>query len=634
MASVFSPIKIGNLPLKNRIMMAPMETGLAEVGGFVGERLIKYFVERAENEVAIVITGSIGCRPEGRGLPFQLSCYDDQFIPGLARLAEAVHRAGAKIGGQIYHAGRQANRAISGFEPVAPSAIPCPVMNDPPRELSIEEIRELVEAFGSGARRLKEAGFDLIEVHLAHGYLLHSFLSPFSNKRNDLYGGSLANRMRFPIEVIRRIKAEVGESMAVTARISIEEFLPEGLTFAEAKEVCRAIVQEGIQAISISAGSYASVPYIIQPMSLPRGLLVPYAEELKKVVDVPVIVAGRINDPELVEQIIADGKADMVALGRALLADPEIVAKMKEGRYAEVRHCIACNQGCIDRLLAGQNISCLVNARTGFETERNITPAPESKKVLVVGGGPGGLEAARVAAVRGHKVMLAERTGSLGGKVETAAIPPGKKEFGLVKSYLLREVEKLGVEISLNVTDVQELIEKNNPDAVIIAVGAEPVTPDIPGIGSGRVIFAEEALLGKKDVGRQVAVIGGGMVGIETALFLAQSGRKVVVIEMLGEVARDVGPVVKPLLLQEVEKAGIEVLVNAEVKEITRDSVKVESAGKNLEVKVDTVVLAVGFRPLKLEIKSGGEILVIGDAKEVRKAYDAIHEGFLAGAAV
>ena len=290
MEKLFSPIKIGPVTIKNRFMMAPMENGLADIGGEVNDRIIRFFEERAKNETGIIITGSIGISPEGRGLPTQLSLYDDRFIPGLKKLTDAVHKAGSLIGAQIYHAGRQATEAVTGIQPIAPSAVPCGILQNDPREMTKEEIAEVKDKFVQAARRSVEAGFDMVEVHFAHGYLLHSFLSPHSNKRTDEYGGSLENRMRFPIETLKEIVKVCENKVAVTIRISIEEFLDDGLKFDEAITVCREAVKAGAQAISVSAGSYDSVEYTIQPMFIKQGFLVPFSKKLKESVDVPVIV--------------------------------------------------------------------------------------------------------------------------------------------------------------------------------------------------------------------------------------------------------------------------------------------------------------------------------------------------------
>lgn len=634
MTRPFEPITIGSMTLKNRIMMAPMETGLADPGGYVSDQLVLFYEERVRNDVAIAVTGSATVSPEGRGLPRQLGCYDESFIPGLARLAEAVHRAGGRIAGQIYHAGRQATRAITGLEPMAPSPIPCPIMNDMPREMTRGDIEAMVEKFGQGAVRMMKAGFDMVEVHLAHGYLLFGFLSPAGNRRRDEYGGSLENRLRFPLAVVGRIREEVGSRMAVTARISADEFIEGGFSFEEAMETCRALVGEGIQAISVSAGSYASVHSVIQPFFYPRGFLSGHAERLKEIVDVPVIVAGRINTPSTVEEILGKGQADMVALGRALVCDPEFVTKMRQGRTDAIRPCVACNQGCADRVITGASIACLLNAEAGREEERVARPAARARRVMVVGGGPAGMEAARVAALRGHDVLLVEKEEELGGRLLAASKAPGKAEFAEVPAYFGGALRDLGVRVRLGESDPVRVRDEFRPEAVVFAAGAEPAVPPIPGIDGGKVVTAEDVLRGRSEAGPRAVIVGGGMVGVETALYLAERGAAVTVVEMTGEIAADAGPINRIVILAEVGKKGIEVLTGAEVRGVTPRGVTLRRGKETREVAADTVVLATSYRPASrdvLERLGTTETAVVGDANGVRNILEAVHEGYLAG---
>lgn len=634
--SAFAPIRIGNVELKNRIMMAPMETGLAEEGGFAGDRLIRYFTERVINDVAISITGSIACSPEGRGLPRQLGCYDDAFLPGLSLLTEAVHSCGSRIGGQIYHAGRQATRRITGLRPLAPSPLPCPVMNDMPIEMTVADMEETAGNFAQGALRLARAGFDLVEVHMAHGYLLFGFLSPFSNRRTDRYGGSLENRCRFPLEVLRRIREEVGDRVAVTVRLSVDEFLEGGFTFEEAREVCMALDAARVDAISISAGSYASLPAIIQPMTYPRGFLVPYAEQIRKIVSVPVIVAGRINTPRLIEEIIAGGKADMVAIGRALISDPEFVSKMKQGRDGEIRPCVACNQGCIDQVIMGGSVRCLGNAAAGRESDGFPGKASEAKRVLVVGGGPAGMESARVCALRGHEVLLMEKEAQLGGRLRIAARAPHKEEFASVAAYLESAILGAGVHVRRSESRIREICEEFRPDAVVFAAGAEPVVPSIPGFDHENVLKAEEVLSGKRETGRSVVVVGGGLVGMETSLYLSEGGRTVTIVEMADQVGADAGPIMKGILSEEIRRRGITVLTNSLATKAASDGVAVRCGGKDIFVAADTVVLAASYRsvPAPSFVKNREDVHIVGDAREPSNAMNAISEGYRTGLAI
>jgi 2,4-dienoyl-CoA reductase-like NADH-dependent reductase (Old Yellow Enzyme family)/thioredoxin reductase len=634
--SAFHPIRIGNIELKNRIMMAPMETGLAEKGGFAGERLVRYFAERVKNDVAISITGSIACSPEGRGLPCQLGCYDDAFLPGLSLLTEAVHSGGSRIGGQIYHAGRQATRGITGLQPLAPSPLPCPVMNDIPKEMTVTDMEEMSGKFAQGAARLARAGFDLIEVHMAHGYLLFGFLSPFSNRRTDRYGGSLENRMRFPLDVLRRIQEEVGDRVAVTVRLSVDEFIEGGFTFEDAKEVCKALAACGVHAISVSAGSYASVSAIIQPMTYPRGFLVSYAEQIRRLVAVPVIVAGRINTPQLIEEIIRGGKADMVAIGRALICDPEFVTKMKQGREGEIRPCVACNQGCIDEVIMGGSIRCLGNAAAGRELEGFPMKAPQAKRVLVVGGGPAGMESARVCAIRGHDVLLIEKEAQLGGRLRMAARAPHKEEFANVAAYLESAILRAGVRVRRNEGRVKETCDEFRPDAVVFAAGAEPIVPSIPGFEHEGVLKAEEVLSGKRETGQSVIVVGGGLVGLETSLFLSERGRTVTVVEMTDQAGVDVGPIMKGILSEEIRKRGVTVLTNSRATKATSAGVTIRRGEEDIFVAADTVVLAAGYRSVSAPsiLRNREGVCIVGDAREPGNAMNAINEGYRTGLVV
>lgn len=631
-SKIFEPISIGGVTLKNRIMMSPMEVGMGESGGFVSERLIEYMKERAANDVAIIITGSVGVSPEGRGLATQLSCYDDKFIPGLKKLTDAVHEAGGKIGAQIYHAGRQASEQITGLQPIAPSPIPCPIMQGNPREMTEEDIRIVRQKFVDGAKRLEKAGFDIIEVHLAHGYLLHGFLSPFSNKRTDQYGGNLENRLRFPRQVVKSIIESV--KVPVTIRISAEEFIEDGLHIDEVIEICRILEQDGIKAISVSAGSYGSLPWVIQPMMIERGFLVPYAEKIKNAVKIPVIVAGRINQPEMVAEIINSGKSDMVALGRPLITDPEFVRKIKEGKQDRIAKCIACNQRCIDNVFIGKHASCLINPRAGNEIDIAIQKAAVKKKVMVIGAGPAGMAAAKTCAERGHDVILVEAMGELGGKIPLASAAPGKSEFALTGEYYTREVRALdNINIKTDVKADSDLIKKEAPDTLIIAAGSQPVIPPVEGIEGENVFTAEEIMLDKSFVPNKVVVVGGGLVGCDAALELASRGCEVTIVEMMPEIARDIGLIVKMVLLKELEEAQVKVITGKRLKKVTQEGIILEEEGKESQLAGDAVVLAVGYRSRNVESLKGivKEEYVIGDAREVAKASDAIEEGFLIG---
>ena len=629
MTDLFSPLRIGTLTLKNRFMMAPMENGMAHRGGLVSERLVGFFRERAQKEAAIIMTGSISISPEGAGLPSQIGIYDDRFLPGLEKLCCAVHDAGGRIGAQLYHAGRQATEAVTGLTPLAPSALPCAVVNSHPREVSESDMDELEQKFILGARRAMDAGFDLIEVHFAHGYLLHSFLSPHSNKRTDSFGGSLENRCRFPMRVLRSILKEAAGRVPVTIRISAEEFLEDGLHYEEVRRICLMAQEAGVSAVSLSAGSYDALPWSIQPMFIPRGFLVPYSQKLKQEMNIPVIVAGRLNNASLIRDIITSGKADMVAIGRGLLADEDLILKMKNGRDEDIRYCVACNQGCVDGILSGRAAECLVNARCSFETERQVEKSPRPGNVVIIGGGPAGMECARVAALRGHTVTLCDADPEAGGKLAIVAAPPEKESFLLYRQYLQRQLEELGVQRVKAVIHGPEDIQPYQPDHVVLATGARQSVPPIPGSDHSLVAMAEDILSGKKKSGQNAVVIGGGLVGVETALFLGAKGIRVSILEMADAIARDCGATFTGHIKEELDRCGAQVSTGAAISSIEPDGVICNGE----KLPADTVIIAAGYRPdqsLLEGLKSAfGSVHVIGDALSPRRIQDATREGFL-----
>jgi 2,4-dienoyl-CoA reductase-like NADH-dependent reductase (Old Yellow Enzyme family)/thioredoxin reductase len=634
MSKLFTPIKIGNLELKNRFMMAPMENGLAKIGGDVSDKLINFLVERAKNDVSIIMTGSIAISPEGRGLPTQLNLYEDSHIIGLKKLTDAIHNAGGKIGAQLYHAGRQASESITGIQPIAPSAIPCTILGNNPREMTKEDIEEIHKKFVEAAKRSVKAGFDLIEVHFAHGYLLHSFLSPHSNKRTDEYGGSLENRMKFPMAVLKDIIKSCGEKVPVTIRISVDEYLEDGLGFDEVKIICKEVEKAGAKAISLSAGSYDLVEYTIQPMFIGQGFIVPFSEKLKKEINIPVIVAGRLNNAKLIEDIIENDKADMVAIGRGLISDEKLVVKMKNKEYKDIRYCVACNQGCIDKVFIGQGVQCLVNAKAGHEMDRKIEKAEKIKNVVIIGAGPAGLEAARVAKLRGHNVVLIDKNNKVGGKMDILSSPPEKESFMIFKEYLYNQMLKLNIKFVQKEIKSSKDLEEFNPDSVVVATGSSQTVPPIKGIECQNVLMAEDVLNGKAKFGKTVAIIGGGLVGTETAKFLAYRKVKVHIIEMMDAIAKDIGATYIGHLFKLLNEYGVEQHVNAKVVEIKEDMIVLEDQ----EIKVDNVIIATGYKSnnsIIEDIKDRfKEVYVVGDANSPRRILDSVKEGFLASSQI
>lgn len=630
---MLSPISIGNMRLKNRFVVPAMATNYCDHDGYATDQYIEYHKNKAQGGWGLIITENYAVAPEGRGL-WVPGLWEDEQIKGHRKMTDAVHASGAKIIAQIYHAGRQTSSSISGGPLVAPSALPCPVMQEMPREMTIEDIKQLIKDFEDTAARAKEAGFDGVEVHLGHGYLLAEFLSLYSNKRTDKYGGSLKNRARLPLEIYEAIRARCGDEFAITCRISGDEFVPGGRTIEETKVLARMFEKAGFDAIHVTAGVYASTELIMQPMYVPSGFMVELAAEVKKVVDIPVIAVGRINDPEMAEIVLLSGKADLISMGRASLADPQLPNKYATGRADDIKTCIACQQGCKGIVGKGEPIRCMVNPSLGFEYLKEAKEAAVKKKVTVVGGGVAGMEAALAAVDAGHDVTLYEKADHLGGQFELAAIPPAKGIMATLITWERKQIENRGVKVYTNTEYTIDIFEKEKPDAVILGSGSVNNIPRIPGIDRAHVVLAHDVLAGLKEVGQKVIVAGGGMIGAETADYLASLGRDVTIIEMLPQIAGDEEDSRKLFLMRALKEEDVEIKTETKIVEITEDGIVAENAGGKFECKADNVVIALGmvaYNPLEEELKGKVELHVVGDAIKARNALEAVREGFLAG---
>lgn len=632
---LFSPITVGTLQIKNRGVMAPMVVGLCGQDGHVTDDFVAYHVARARGGVGMNITEGAFVDPGSKVSPRQLGCHSDDTIPGLQRLADAVHHAGGLIAVQLLHAGRQSNPLFSPAPLVAPSPIACQVVKVLPRELTVAEIEELVTEFAAAAVRCQQAGIDAVEVHGAHGYLINQFLSPHTNHRNDQYGGDAERRARFGLEVVDAIRAEVGLDYPVVYRISANEYLPDGLTPQDSAAFCRRLVEHGIDAIHVSGSTYES-NRAAGTEELPLGAFVEDAMVIRDGIEraVPVAVANRIKTPAFADQMIADDRIDIVATGRPLICDPDFYVKAQRGDAADIRVCLSCNW-CINQTGMGVQATCLYNPEMGSELRYAHVPAPaRTLDVVVVGGGLAGMEAAHVAAGRGHRVRLYEQTGELGGNILPGVRPPFKSEMFACVEYERHMISSTGVQVELNQPVDADFLAGAKADALIIATGSQPVVPPIPGADGNNVVLAEDVLRGTVQVGNRVVVIGGGSVGVETAELLIGSGHEVTVVEMTDQILADMNPGMAYPLLTRVAGSAITVITGERVVEITPDEVVTDRHS----LGCDTAVLAVGYvadAALAKELTARGvPHVLIGDAVKPRKIRDAVVEGHDAGLAV
>jgi 2,4-dienoyl-CoA reductase-like NADH-dependent reductase (Old Yellow Enzyme family)/NADPH-dependent 2,4-dienoyl-CoA reductase/sulfur reductase-like enzyme len=644
---LFSPIRIGGMDVKNRLVLAPMSTNLGSDDGQITQPLIDFFVARARGGMGLIVTGDVTIDGHARYNRRGLGLFDDRSIGEWRDLTRAVHAFGAKIAPQLIHPSFNARASLSGVQPVAASPIASRRIRELPRELRIDEIEAIVEQFGDAAWRAREAGCDAVQLHCAHcHHILGGFLSALHNKRADAYGGDIHGRLKLPLDVIRHIRSRLGPDFPILIRISGSEVEPGGRTIEETQYIAPFLVDAGVDAIQVSAGT-TNLPWVVEPpMGSPPAVNAALAAAVKAVVQVPVIAVGRIHQPWIAEHVIASGKADMVSMGRALLADPEFPRKAAAGEWEEIAPCVG-DLHCLMSLYTDQKISCMINTATGREAEMVLEPAARPRKVLVAGGGPGGLEAARVAALRGHRVTLMEKSASLGGQILAAASPPLKQEFACLVKYLARQARQAGVTIELNRAVTADEVRQARPDVIVIATGGAPRVPtEIAGVCQEHVALSWDVLRGRVLPGLRVVVIGGGSTGCETADFLAHpvddlspKAVRVTILEELDNVMLDDLSPRRSWLIQRLRAKGVDIVTGAKVVEVTKDGVKYVRDGASKVLRgMDTIVLAVGARPERtLEHELQGLAIpcfTIGDAKAPRKAVEAIAEGCAVGRAL
>ena len=628
--------RIGRMEVRNRFVYPAMVANYCTAEGEVTERFIAYHRERAAGGVGLIVLEASMIMPEGRSFPRQLALHDDRFLPGLERLTAAVHSAGARIAVQLYHPGRQTSAALCGRMPVAPSNTEYD--GGKARALTKEEMEGIVRAFGEAALRVRKAGFDAVEIHAGNGYLLQQFHSRFTNHRTDEYGGALGCRTRFSVEVIREIRRLAGD-IPLIVRLGVAEPVEKGLTPYEGVAIARILAREDIDALHVTAGMREGGELVTPPACMPHGTHMAYARMVKEAVGgrIPVIGIGRVNSVACADAALDAGHADFVTMGRALIAEPHLIEKTLSGRTADIAPCLACNEGCIGRLSKGEEIACVINPRMGREYEGTPAAAEKRERIVVVGAGPAGCEAACAAAGRGHEVILFEKEQAAGGRVRVAALPPFKQPLSAYAEYLDGMVRRSGVRCLFGETADAEKIAALNPDRVIVAVGAAPLLPSLPGLVEHGFLFAEDVLLSdRSELPEQITVLGGGMVGAEVAEMLAEEGRSVTIVEMRSSVASDVEPRSRKMLLGRLEQLGVVLKTDAKVVSVEKDGVMLQCEGRmEMLAPAGALVLALGYRAehgLTAELeKLGLAVEEVGDAGQAADIMTAVRQGFDAG---
>lgn len=632
---LFSTIKIKGLELKNRIMFPAMGTKMATEDKFVTDQIIDYHVARVVGGCGLNFTEVCSVYAPASPKKF-LSIAEDKYIQGLKKLTDAIHEAGGKAGVQLWLGGLAVASDPEAMI-IIPSDIPVQGTDYIMPGASLETIKEAVKSFGEAARRAVEAGFDTIEFHAGHNYVPHSFLSPFFNKREDEYGGSLENRARFSIEAIKAIRENIPEDMPLFMRVvAQDDYLEGGLTIEDIIEFCKMAKEAGVDVVDVSRGNFSSaaIKFEVPPVDLQRGFNVKNAARIRKETGLITVAVGRINDAALAEEILENDQADMVVIGRSQLADPEFCNKSKDGKEDSIIKCVGCNQGCYDGFVSTEMpfITCLRNPALGREAEYKIFKTDTPKKVLIAGGGIAGLEAAIILKKRGHNPIICEASDSLGGQFALAGAAPRKEEMKEAALSRGQQAINEGVEIKLNTLVTTELIEEINPDEVIIAIGSAPMSLNIPGANLPNVTNSHDILSGKAIASGKVVVIGGGLVGLEVAEYLNGKAESITVVEMLDEVAKDLGQLRKICVMESLYTEGVNTVTNAKCIEIENNSVVIEKDGNIEKLPCDSVIVAIGARSRNFDNiskyceENGIPCHAVGDAVRARRALNAVAE--------
>lgn len=631
---LLEPIRVGHHVWRNRIVMPACETRLSNPDGSSSREMADYYGERAKGgAAAIIVENTFVDNKESRSSLVSSGMYNDHMIASHYYVSQAIKEGGADAILQISHGGRQANAGATGLQCVAPSEIPCKFVQRQPRALTHDEIIEIEDCFAAAALRAKMAGFDGVEIHGAHGYLICSFLSPYTNHRTDEYGGSAENRARFPKNIIRKVREAVGPDFIVGYRISASEGVEGGLTPIDTAAFAKSI-ENDVDYINVTAGIYETMEqYIIPPNYEPHAMVVPFAKVIKdQVTKCPVIVVNSLT-PETAEQALEDGCADAIALGRPLIADPELPNKLMEGRREDIRPCCRGHEGCVSLFFSGCPIRCEVNPQCGRERELKLIKTSNPQNVVIVGGGVAGMEAARYASEVGHHVTLIEKSKELGGHFIEATLPSFKEDHKSVLEWLKTQVNKADIRILMNTEATPELIKELDADAVIIATGSKYVSLPIPGIN--KAIKPDTAIKREVSIGDKVVVIGGGLVGAEVALDLGNEGKDVTIIEMLPGIVLQDEPLSQISLTKHLAKANVKCLTSCQVIEIKDDTVVYKTEDhKQLEVPYDTVISATGLKPddeISNQFKGiAKKVIKIGDARQAKKIFECFHQAWQA----
>lgn len=662
LSKVWERIQIGSMTLPNRIMMGSMHVGFEKLQNGVA-RLATFYAERANGEAGLIVTGGAAVHPEGGMGDEYCNVYQDEDIEKLRLITKEVHQANGRIALQLFHAGRYAYKEATGLDPVAPSPLQAPINRWKPRELRAEEIEATIQCFADGAVRAQKAGFDAVEIMGSEGYLINQFLSPVTNKREDEWGGDFLRRARFGIEVAKRVRQAVGPDYPIIYRMSGLDLMPDSTTMEETLQFAKMLEEAGADALNIGIGWHESqVPTI--GMMVPRGAYVWVAQQVKQVVNIPVIASNRINDVRQAEKILYEECSDMVSMARPFLADPYIVQKSKEGRFDEVNTCIACNQACLDHIFDGKVASCLVNPLVGREAEWQLVPAENRKKVAVIGAGPAGLEAARVLAERGHQVVIMEAKKQIGGQLNYARQVPGKEEFNETLRYYRTELARLGVEIRLGTFAEAEALMEEGFAEVVVATGVIPRRPEIPGVELGHVKGYDAVFEKRAKVGRQVVIIGAGGIACDLSHLLMhdetispkaaeylqeyrildgravqqlqQRKRKISMLRRGKHVGSGLGKTTRWAVLANLKRRGVEMLTQIEYSRISEEGVYFIQNGEERMIPADTVIVAAGAtsnNSLYHALLDRLPVHLIGGAKEAGEldAKRAILEGATVG---